>query len=490
MISSLYNGLSGIITHEKAINVEGNNVANVNTAGYKNSQMSFQDLLYSGSNKGNGVTTDLISKQFIQGTIAATENGYDLAIDGDGYFVVKNDRKNETFYTRSGDFLKGRDGTLQTPHGLKILGTPIKNNEIVSSDPKHTKFDGTFDKFISSTTVVNKKFIQTINSATTDYEKTAKDIGKSGNGLKKRAVVIEDVINNLADYRAKLELYEGDATAPYKKSTKQIKKFSFSNIYDKNSFLNKNILRMSVNNTEVTQRFTKNDDPQEALNKFADKISSMTGLKAVADDKGSITIESLVPGKVDFLTYPAFNDDQPIETIISKPSLGSGKGLLDSARDSLKEVLELANAKFLEVTNTVNISTKEDLELKEIQLNPVVLNLYDDEVGVVEIEDGGGIFLKNGKNKFLVGKIETNFFRDDNELELIGENLYKETPSSGKPRNAVLRDRLVSHSLEKSNVSLSDTLVDLIVYQKAFEANAKSITTADELLKTAINLRK
>ncbi len=445
MIGSLWNGFSGIITHEKAINVEANNSANVNTIGYKGSTISFQDLLYGSAEKGSGVTTDLISKRFVQGAITQTGNRLDVAIEGDGYFIAKNEAKNETFYTRTGDFIKGVDGTLQTPYGLKILGTPVREKELILSDEKFPTFGDIYDKFISSTTIINKEFLQTINTATTDYHKTATDIRTSGQGFKTKETVIEDVVELLADYRAKIELYEGSSTVKPKKSTKQIEKFTFSDI-QKGVFFDDNTLSMVINNKEVVQRFSKNDNPQEALNKFADKLSKIIGIKATADDKGSITVETMVPGRVDLITYAALNSTNAFKEIISEATLGEGKGLVDSSRDALKEGLELANAKFIELTDTIRISQEETLNLEELQLNPVTLNLYDIQAGELDIQDGGGIYISNGKNKFLVGKLETSLFRDDNELEIIGESLFKETPASGKPRNAILRDKIVARS--------------------------------------------
>ncbi len=263
MIGSLWNGFSGIVTHEKAINVQANNSANVNTIGYKGSTISFQDLLYGGAPKGNGVTTDLISKRFVQGAISQTGNRLDVAIEGDGYFIAKNEKKNETFYTRTGDFMKGMDGTLQTPYGLKILGTPTREKELVVSDANFPTFGSIYNKFIASTNIINKEFLQTINTATTDYHKTATDIRTSGQGFKTKETVVEDVVELLADYRAKIELYEGSSTVTPRKSTKQIEKFTFFDI-QKGIFFNDNTLSMIINNKEVVQKFTKNDDPQEA----------------------------------------------------------------------------------------------------------------------------------------------------------------------------------------------------------------------------------
>ena len=87
MIASLWNGVSGIDTYTKAIDVQANDISNVNTIGHKKSDIRFEDLIYDGS-KGRGVRIQSVNKNFSQGDIKSTGLSYDVAIKGDGFFVV------------------------------------------------------------------------------------------------------------------------------------------------------------------------------------------------------------------------------------------------------------------------------------------------------------------------------------------------------------------------------------------------------------------
>lgn len=121
--------LSGLTASSIAVDVIGNNLANLNTPGFKGSAMEFQDLMTqtmggvdSGSSQvGLGVAPGGAVRQFIQGAIQPTSGSLDAAINGDGFFVVK-DQRNQTLYTRAGNFRMDADGNLLTASGEKVQG--------------------------------------------------------------------------------------------------------------------------------------------------------------------------------------------------------------------------------------------------------------------------------------------------------------------------------------------------------------------------------
>ena len=118
MFESIYVGLSGLVGFSKGLNVLSNNVANLNTPGFKSSQLQFQDLMYglkhsggeSSAQIGTGVDTGSTSINMKQGELRATGNDLDLAIDGSGFFVLRKD--NQTLYTRAGQFEFDESGFL------------------------------------------------------------------------------------------------------------------------------------------------------------------------------------------------------------------------------------------------------------------------------------------------------------------------------------------------------------------------------------------
>jgi len=120
-------GLSGLRAAQVDLDVTGNNIANASTVGFKSSRAQFGDLyangfLSSGSNPvGDGVTVQDIQQQFGQGNISFTDNGLDMAIDGDGFFVLKGEG-NETRFSRAGQFGIDKDGKVVNNQGMTVQG--------------------------------------------------------------------------------------------------------------------------------------------------------------------------------------------------------------------------------------------------------------------------------------------------------------------------------------------------------------------------------
>ncbi|SMB82415.1 flagellar hook protein FlgE [Desulfonispora thiosulfatigenes DSM 11270] len=153
MMRSLYSGVSGLRTHQEKMDVVGNNIANVNTIGFKKSNITFQDTLSqtlkdAGKPRGNrggtdpsqiglGVMVGAINTVFTQGAPATTGNATDLAIQGEGLFMLKGD-DNETYYTRAGAFKFDKEGTLvNSSNGMKVLDS--KKNEIKITNMEDVK---------------------------------------------------------------------------------------------------------------------------------------------------------------------------------------------------------------------------------------------------------------------------------------------------------------------------------------------------------------
>ena len=132
MLQSLNSAVSGMQQYQQEMDVIGNNVANVNTTGYKSARTDFADtfsntLRASGSGQigiqiGTGVTTAGTEVNFGQGSLSQTGVQTDLAVSGEGFFLVKNATTNQTFATRSGDFHLDANGYLITTGGYRVQG--------------------------------------------------------------------------------------------------------------------------------------------------------------------------------------------------------------------------------------------------------------------------------------------------------------------------------------------------------------------------------
>ena len=138
MMRSLWSGVSGLNAHQVAMDVEANNIANVNTVGFKYSRTNFQNLLsqtvksatapqgdLGGKNSlqiGLGATVSAVETMFKQGSLQNTDKATDMAINGDGFFVVSDDGGKTYRYTRAGDFTFDANGNFVDPNGFIVQG--------------------------------------------------------------------------------------------------------------------------------------------------------------------------------------------------------------------------------------------------------------------------------------------------------------------------------------------------------------------------------
>jgi flagellar hook-basal body protein len=130
MMGALYSGVTGLKANGDIMNILGNNIANVNTTGFKKSRGTFFDILSTslvggGSNMqvGRGTYMGSVETDFTQGAFERTESVTDLAIEGDGFFVLKEPSGNSNlFYTRNGQFIIDKDGFLVSTDGLRVQG--------------------------------------------------------------------------------------------------------------------------------------------------------------------------------------------------------------------------------------------------------------------------------------------------------------------------------------------------------------------------------
>ncbi len=162
MLSSLFSGISGLITEGQAMGVVGNNVANVNTVGFKGSRATFSDMLYQSifgtagtSQVGRGVTLTSVDTLYQQGSFESTSEPTDLAIGGAGFFMVRTPESEQLSYTRAGQFRFDKEGYLTNPTGKilqgrvydRVTNAPygVATDILISqepSEPKATDFIG------------------------------------------------------------------------------------------------------------------------------------------------------------------------------------------------------------------------------------------------------------------------------------------------------------------------------------------------------------
>ena len=175
MLSSLWTGISGLDANGAAMGIIGNNIANVNTIGFKGSTAAFSDILSqtltgtNGTNQiGRGVKLDAVQTQFLQGSFETTGNATDMAIDGNGFFIVRKPDGGQ-YYTRAGQFIIDDDGYLVNPDNLVVQGYAIDANGDVATKLS----DINLSKSISNPKITSKVNLSVNLDATSQVPTTA-----------------------------------------------------------------------------------------------------------------------------------------------------------------------------------------------------------------------------------------------------------------------------------------------------------------------------
>ncbi|OPA72753.1 flagellar hook protein FlgE [Campylobacter pinnipediorum subsp. caledonicus] len=204
MLRSLWSGVTGLQAHQIAMDVESNNIANVNTVGHKYSRANFSDMLsqtpriatapqgdLGGQNPmqiGLGTSVHSTTRIFSQGTLQSTDKNTDLALQGDGFFIVSPDGGKTNLYTRNGDFIRDRAGNFVNNSGYIAQGW-IRDDET-----------GTIDSTGPIRNIVIREGLTTPARATTQIN--VKGNLDSGNSIGPRSIPIYtlDSVGNGRDY--------------------------------------------------------------------------------------------------------------------------------------------------------------------------------------------------------------------------------------------------------------------------------------------------
>ena len=235
--------------------------------------------------------------------------------------------------------------------------------------------------------------------------------------------------------------------------------------------------------------YTNANSVVNAMKDLSDKISGKDGMSASVKD-GTLVIDTLISGNSFKLSDIKLNDTNFNSTNLQEAVKGSGLAMVDSARDALKSAVENADGKFLQITNVLEYGNLATIGQDDINVRLDTLGISDKSTAEINISDDGFVFVKSQGHSFLVGRLSTAGFRNEQGLEPMGGNLFQQSQYSGNPFNADTMNLIRGGALERANIDYGSTLTQIMVYQKAFEASSKSITTSDEFLQTAIQMKK
>ena len=442
---SFQTGLSGLNAASRNLDVIGHNIANANTVGMKSSRAEFADLVATslgvggGSDVGIGVSISTVSQQFSQGNINITGNDLDVAINGGGFFqLAKTD--GTPAYTRDGQFKLDKEGMLVTNSGANLMGYP--------TDPL--------------TGVPTSATLQALSLPTS-----------APIGAKATAVVAAEF--NL-DARAKVAA-GNTTTTPIIPPTPRATYGTSLNVYDAQGFA-----------TPVNLYFEK----QAAANTW--NVYGGIDVPAVAGPPpvAAVTYPSL--GTLVFDAAGKLSSVSPASTVVQSAT----NNVLSPAIDIPANTIDSDNPN---LTGKLPQVLTLDLGGAVSQFGAAfgVADLRQDgyttgELTSLNIGENGNITARysNGQTQS-AGQIALAEFRNVQGLTPAGGGTWMSTTESGQPvqgspgtgKFGALR----SGAVEESNVDLTAELVNMMTAQRAYQANAQTIKTQDQVMSTLVNLR-
>ncbi len=429
IFGALSTARSGLIATGASLSVIGNNIANVNTVGFKGSRTEFADLLSAQGGGGDagkiglGVRIGKISASFTQGNIESTAGPTDLAIEGNGFFVVGAGAGD--LYTRAGNFRLDANGKLVTFQGLPVQGFALNSSNAPVGAPQ--------------------------------------DVQVTGASSQPRATMLLSMKANL---QADAPLVNGG-------------------VFDSTNFDS----AFATSNFTTSMNVFDSLGARHTLNFFFTKTAANEWDYSVGVDAGEVggTAGSLqIVGN----GHLSFNPDGSLLAPVT-PDVATVNFNGANAQDI---TLNFGTANTDPVNNpgqgidgitqfagpsAVSFQSQDGFGAGQL------LNLQFSESGVVT-----GIF-DNGQSRPLFQLALASFTAPD-ALTPIGNGMYRESVDSGSPAIGTPESgglgNIVAGALEQSNVSIAQEFIDLISTQRSFQANARVITSSDQLLNDLINI--
>lgn len=299
MIGALWTGISGLSSQQTALDNESNNIANVNTIGYKSSRISFADQMYQ-DRIGKGSKILDAEKLYVQGNLKLTGVNYDMALSGDGFFTVKNKTQggtSESFYTRAGNFRMGDNGTLQDAAGNEVQGWAMRpldtDSDVISTNPNAILFTDDYSELLGSRIIRHDTYVETITAKATDYVATTRADASdafSGTGLKSKAAKLNDIETLKKEYTRRLQDLKNTPDGPSSTSISQKSQVRFEGETFKGEG---DQISITIDGTKIAQNFVSTNATDDLITSLVDFAGGDTGNSVVAGS-GSTTVTNTI----------------------------------------------------------------------------------------------------------------------------------------------------------------------------------------------------
>lgn len=506
MMRSLFSGVSGLKVHQTRMDVIGNNISNVNTVGFKSSNVVFSDILYqttqsaSGPNNETGAAGQnakqiglgsnvfsITARIDSPGSAERTDNPFDVMITGDSFFIVNNAGVN--YFTKSGAFKVDAVGTLCTASGANVMGWQvdqdgtgivkdtvsalhIMSEENLKSEPEATKaatLSGNIDqndKQLAPKTsddenadIGGKPFTVSFydnlgNTYTARFAMTTNPEDDGSSATKSYLMYLTDILNAEGKSALVTETTE-DGKVTYSKNETFASGLRFgTSEYD-----------WEVDETTGTVRMSG-----EAQNLFFNRITGeFAGVGEESSGEGDVksSLKLVVVGEN--IPFPQLSESN------------ENDGGLDIYFNNLTQY---------------STSASSSVESQKGDSNGNNAGRKVGEMTGISIDTSGKIYgtYDNGTRK-LLGQIAVASFANPSGLEAVGDSMFAETLNSGG-FDGIGKDitqdggKMSTGVLEMSNVDLSSEFTSMIITQRGFQSNSRIITTSDSLLEELINLKR
>ena len=466
MMRSLFSGVSGLQNHQTRMDVIGNNISNINTTGFKRGRVNFQDLLYQqlqcaarptedlgGVNPkevGLGMSIASIDTLHIQGTLQTTGVQTDLAITGNGFFIL--DDRGTQLYTRAGAFSVDSDGTMVNPaNGMKVMGWMAREVEgfnvlDISAPVGQLQIPVGGKDPARSTTVVN---------FACNLDKRIPELPENPTG--------DQVLRST--WSTTIDIYDsfGD---------RHVLQVEFTRVPGTANSWNAAVAVNPQSELPTNTTIGFGEDPPEAGGpaNFVVNFSNNGTLLSAEDGAGNVSGAS---GRVQMnVAFDAPNTTLNEDGTAVRQQFVLNLGEVGGFTNSITQYAEASSTKMVE---------------QDGRAMGYLDNFRIDSSGVIT-----GVY-SNGTTRSL-GQVAIATFANQGGLEKSGDNTYRMSNNSGLanigPSGIAGKGKIVSGALEMSNVDMADQFVDMIVTQRGFQANSKTIQTADQLLQELLTLKR
>ena len=450
ILSSLFTGVSGLNANGNALSVVGNNIANLSTVGFKSSRSVFADLISSSLGgaggaiqTGLGVALNGVQGNFSQGSLSTSSNPLDLAIDGNGFFIER-DTLGGTFYSRAGQFHMDSLNRIVDPSGFFLQGYQVNANGLITGAIGGVTLPTTTSPPNPSTTV---------------------SIGVNVNSQSPSSAFTLTDPNGSSQFSTSLTVYD------------------------------------SLGNSHLlTTYFTKTAANTWTYNVTGNMAEVTTANYDVSNINAALGVVRVASGSLNFTTGGALDTEGVVTRYDDGTPAGTAGGVVGQAQiDFLGSTPDQLITFNFGSSITTDGGTGLDLTTQFGSASGLVQQSQNGygagTLQTFSVEVNGIINgrFSNGQVR-PVAQVALARFPDPLGLVRTGKNTFAESGTSGQPLVGAATSaglgRILSSTLELSNVDLGESFIDMIAAQRGFQANSRVITTSDEILQELVNLKR